>query len=148
MKQKLNCVLVIDDDEATNFFNEMIVEKSGCSEYIKIAQSGQEALDYLTNSIKHESGENRFPCPDLIFLDINMPAMDGWEFLDKYRKLNKEYHGNTIVVMLTTSLFPEDIARANQIPEISCFENKPLTAEKLNKLLGKHFAGSLPTKDN
>ena len=147
MKSKLNCVLVIDDDEPTNFFNEMIIEKSGCTDNIKVAQSGQEALDYLTNCVVGESGENRFPCPDLIFLDINMPAMDGWEFLDWYRKLNKEQRGNIIVVMLTTSLFPEDIIRAKELPEISCFENKPLTAEKLNRVLKKYFAAYMAEKN-
>jgi len=68
-----------------------------------------------------------------------MPAMDGWEFLDKYKNLNKEHQGNTIVVMLTTSLFPEDLTRAKEIPEISGFENKPLTSEKLDKILSSYF---------
>ena len=135
MNLKLNGVLIIDDDEATNFFNQMIVEKSGCTDFIKVAQSGKEALDYLTKCVQDEGGEKRFPCPDLIFLDINMPAMDGWEFLDRYKKLNKEHQGNSIVVMMTTSLCPEDIARSKEMPEISGFENKPLTSEKLNRIL-------------
>jgi CheY-like chemotaxis protein len=140
MKPKLNCVLVIDDDEPTTFFNQMIVEQSGCTNHIKVAQSGQEALDYLTNSEHPVPGGNQFPCPDLIFLDINMPAMNGWEFLERYRKLNKEHQGNVIVVMLTTSLFPEDVARAKNTPEIAGFESKPLTKEKLNMILEKHFS--------
>ena len=66
-----------------------------------------------------------------------MPAMDGWEFLDEYKKLNIETR--IIVVMLTTSLFPEDKLRAEKIPEISGFENKPLTEEKLTGVLEKYF---------
>ncbi|MEP7376758.1 MAG: response regulator [Chitinophagaceae bacterium] len=137
MKNKLNCVLVIDDDEPTNFFTHMILEESGCTRHIKIAQSGQEALDYL---IKSEAGNNAdvYPSPDLIFLDINMPAMDGWEFLEEYKKLNVD--SRIIVVMLTTSLFPEDKLRAERMPEISGFENKPLTAEKVALVLEKYFA--------
>jgi CheY-like chemotaxis protein len=137
MKQKLNCVLVIDDDEPTNYFTQMILEESGCAKHIMMMQSGREALEYLPKSEQAGLGNDLHPCPDLIFLDINMPAMDGWEFLDEYRKLN--VGSSTIVVMLTTSLFPEDKLRAEKMPEISGFENKPLTAEKINAVLEKYF---------
>jgi CheY-like chemotaxis protein len=137
MKQKLNCVLVIDDDEPTNFFTRMILEESGCTDHIKVMQSGQEALDYLAKSKQAGSDASSYPSPDLILLDINMPAMDGWEFLDEYKKFNVE--SRIIVVMLTTSLFPEDKLRAEKIPEISGFENKPLTEEKLTAVLEKYF---------
>ena len=137
MKHKLNCVLVIDDDEPTNFFTRMIIEESGCTNHIKVMQSGQEALDYLVKSKQAGSDAGSYPSPDLILLDINMPAMDGWEFLDEYKKLNVE--NRIIVVMLTTSLFPEDKLRAEKIPEISGFENKPLTEEKLTAVLEKYF---------
>ena len=142
MKQKLNCVLVIDDDEPTNFFNRMIIRKSGCTDHVQVAQSGQEALDYLTGSEHHNCDESKYPCPDLIFLDINMPAMNGWEFLERYKSLNKEHQGNIIIVMLTTSLCPEDILRAKNIPEIAGFESKPLTIEKMKSVLGKYFSSN------
>jgi CheY-like chemotaxis protein len=141
MKQKLNCVLVIDDDEPTNFFTRMILEESGCTNHIKVMQSGQEALDYLAKSEQAGCDASRYPSPDLIFLDINMPAMDGWEFLVEYRNLNVA--DKIIVVMLTTSLFPEDKLKAEEMPEISGFENKPLTAEKLHKVLEKYFANAV-----
>jgi CheY-like chemotaxis protein len=143
MKSKLNSVLLIDDDEPTNYYTQMIVEESGCTGHIKVAQGGQEALDYLSNTSKQGNAENNYLRPDLIFLDINMPAMDGWEFLDQYKKLNKERHGKVIVVMLTTSLNPDDKTKANEMPEISGFESKPLTEEKLDKILKKHFSGHL-----
>lgn len=136
MKNKLNCVLVIDDDEPTNFFTQMILEESGCTNHIRVVQSGQEALEYL---VKSEAGNNPgvYPVPDLIFLDINMPAMDGWEFLEEYKKLR--VINRIIVVMLTTSLFPEDKIKAEKMPEISGFEHKPLTAEKVAAVLEKYF---------
>src|SRR5689334_11317729 len=127
MQHKLNCVLVIDDDEPTNFLNQIVIENSGCAQFVKAVQSGQEALDYLTTKEKGQC-----PRPDLIFLDINMPAMNGWEFLEKYRSLTKEEQGKIMVVMLTTSLFPEDRVKAEELPEVSGFENKPLTTEKLD----------------
>jgi CheY-like chemotaxis protein len=139
MKQKLNCILVIDDDEPTNFFTRMILEEAECTRNIRIVQSGPEALAYLEKS---ESGTNpvEFPSPDLIFLDINMPAMDGWEFLEEYKKLNIAPQHKIIMVMLTTSLFPEDMAKAKRSPEISGFENKPLTLEKLESILKRYFS--------
>jgi CheY-like chemotaxis protein len=137
MKQKLNCVLVIDDDEPTNFFTQMILEDSGCVSHIKMMQSGREALEYLPKTEEAGSDPGLYPCPDLIFLDINMPAMNGWEFLDKYKELN--IRNKIIVIMLTTSLFPEDKLKAESMPEISAFENKPLTAEKISVIFEKYF---------
>lgn len=136
MEQKLNCVLLIDDDEPTNFLNQLVIEGSGYAEQIKTVQSGEEALDYLSNSCRTDKTN---PCPDLIFLDINMPAMNGWEFLEKYRKLDEEQKGKVMIIMLTTSLFPEDKTHAAEIPEISGFENKPLTPEKLDRIIFEFF---------
>ena len=139
MKPKLNCILVIDDDEPTNFFTRIILEEADCCNYIRTVQSGQEALDYLAQSEKPDADPNLFPSPDLIFLDINMPAMNGWEFLDEYKKLNIAPQHKIIMVMLTTSLFPEDEAKAARSPEISGFENKPLTLEKLERIMQTYF---------
>ncbi|MEO6734205.1 MAG: response regulator [Ferruginibacter sp.] len=137
MKHKLNCILVIDDDEATNFFTRMMLEESGCTEHIKIAESGAEALEYLTKSEVEKDNSGHYPVPNLIFLDINMPAMNGWEFLEEYKAINTT--DKTIVVMLTTSLFPEDELKAANLPQISGFEHKPLTAKKLEAILEKYL---------
>ena len=139
MKQKLNCILVIDDDEPTNFFTRIILEEADCCNHIKTVQSGQEALDYQAQSEKPGADPNLYPSPDLIFLDINMPAMNGWEFLDEYRNLSIAPQHKIIMVMLTTSLFPEDKAKAGRSPEISGFENKPLTLDKLERILKTYF---------
>lgn len=136
MERKLNCVLLIDDDEPTNFLNRLIIENSGYVKQIQSVQSGEDGLAYLTNMF---GKDGTACCPDLIFLDINMPAMNGWEFLEKYKALNNELKGKVMIVMLTTSLFPEDVALANEIPEISAFEHKPLTEEKLDAILKKIF---------
>ena len=134
MDPKLNCILLIDDDEPTNFLNKMTLEQSGCASYVQIAQGGQEALDYLVGC-----GQGDSPRPDLIFLDINMPAMDGWEFLEKYRHLLPEQKAPVVMIMLTTSLNPDDEAKARAIPEVSGFENKPLRIDRLRELLRNYF---------
>ena len=139
MKKKLNCVLLIDDDEPTNYLSRMKMENANCANHIQIASSGQEALNYLTNSERFACSDSSFPCPDLIFLDINMPAMNGWEFLEKYAILEKEHKGNIVMVMLSTSLNPDDRSKATGMSHISGFESKPLTAQKLDSILRKFF---------
>src|ERR1700760_672074 len=130
MSTQLNCILLIDDDEPTNFLNRLTLEQVGCTREIRVAQSGQEALHYLSSC-----GSAPPPRPDLIFLDINMPAMDGWEFLEKYRSLPPERKADIVLIMLTTSLNPDDERRTKAIPDVSGFENKPLSQQRLNHLL-------------
>ncbi len=133
MSIQLNCILLIDDDEPTNFLNKMTLEQAGCTRQIRIAQSGQEALEYLQITVQR---------PDLIFLDINMPAMDGWEFLERYRGLPPARKADIVLIMLTTSLNPDDEKRTRTIPEVAGFENKPLSQEQLDNLLKKYFSRS------
>jgi CheY-like chemotaxis protein len=140
MKNKLNCILLVDDDEPTNFLNKMILEDVDCAQNIEVAYSGQGALEYL----KTANGNGDPTSPELIFLDINMPAMNGWEFLEQYSALDKQHKANVVIVMLTTSLNPDDHERANGIADVSGFETKPLTQEKLECILKKYFPGVQP----
>lgn len=135
--------MLIDDDEPTNFVSTIYLEEAQCTQHIQIADTGQKALNYLTNSEEFACHNDNYPCPDLIFLDINMPAMDGWEFLEKYKQLKKEYHGKVIIIMLTTSLNPDDKIRAGKIPEISGFLIKPITAEVIDDVLREYFGWQL-----
>jgi CheY-like chemotaxis protein len=138
MKRKLDCILLIDDDEPTNFLNKMIIEETGCVKEVKVTQSAREALDYLSGK-QQTAVDGKPPMPELILLDINMPAMDGWEFLERYDKLSPEQKASIIVVMLTTSFNPEDELKASRINYISSFRNKPLTQEIILGILEKHF---------
>jgi CheY-like chemotaxis protein len=140
MKRKLNRVLLIDDDEPTNFLNRMILEEAGCANDIVIMHNAREALQFLAQTpLKQHGNDGAEETPELIFLDINMPAMDGWEFLEKYNQLQPHQKKSTVVVMLTTSFNPEDELRARTTPCISDFLNKPLTTASLQNVLNAHF---------
>lgn len=134
MKKKLNCILLVDDDEATNYIHTMIIQQADCAETIKAVQSGYEALEYLVEKVGGE-----YPQPDFIFLDVNMPGMNGWEFLEEYEKLPDEKKGNIVVVMLTTSLNPDDADKAKKIGTINGFKSKPLTVEMVQDLVKENF---------
>jgi CheY-like chemotaxis protein len=139
MKKKLNCVLLVDDDKGTNFINEMIIKKSGIAERIQTVLNGKEALDFITNKGKYESAGDVYPQPMLTLLDINMPVMDGWEFLEAYHALEEFQKGKIIIVMLTTSLNPDDKTRAEGISEVSDFKSKPLSREAFADIIKTHF---------
>ncbi|MEO8765658.1 MAG: response regulator [Ginsengibacter sp.] len=139
MEQKLNCIMVIDDDEPTNFLSNMIIEEAGCTNHIQIEDSVAKALNYLRDSANRDHHKNEFPVPDLIFLDINMPAMNGWEFLEKYNRLEYTSLDKIKIVMLTTSLDPDDIIKAKKINGVVDFKHKPLTEQILNEVLQEYF---------
>src|SRR6266542_549835 len=98
---------------------------------IEIALNGLEALAYLKI-------ENQVP-PEIIFLDINMPKMNGWEFLDRYKHLDKQQKAKVVIMILTTSANPDHIKRAKEIEEVTGYETKPLDKEMLKEILHEHF---------
>jgi CheY-like chemotaxis protein len=139
MENKLNCILLVDDDIATNFINKKIIQKADIIEHIQVALNGKEALEYLCNKGKFESIENKYPQPQLILLDINMPVMDGWEFIETYRDSDIPNKENIVIVMLSSSFNPADKAKAESIPEISEFRQKPMSKEALLQIIAANF---------
>ncbi|MDB5256125.1 MAG: response regulator [Chitinophagaceae bacterium] len=134
-KKKLQCVLLIDDDEVTNFLNRRVIEYSKIAEHVEVKLNGQEALDFLTD--KQTTDNSLLPC--LILLDINMPVMDGWEFMQEYTKEALDQKKNMNIVMLSTSTNPDDIKRAASLPFVKAFKSKPLTSEVLEEILTNYF---------
>jgi CheY-like chemotaxis protein len=138
MKRKLNCILLIEDNELTNIFNQKLIKNQDVTEHICVAESAEEALGFLGNS-KLPANETKHPEPDIIFLDINMPGMNGWEFLAEYEKLNTKHVKVPKIVMLTTSPNPDDEQRARAINKIIAFKRKPLTKIILLEILTEYF---------
>lgn len=124
-KPSFKKILVIDDNPTDRYIAKRMAEKYHFAEEIILHESAVEALNYI------RSLEN-VPdlLPQLIFLDINMPGMNGYEFLEEYAKLSETIKSNCIILMITTSIHPDDFKKAENDPSIFRFLNKPLDKEK------------------
>ncbi len=131
MKKKLSCILLVDDDPDDNHYHQIIIKRMNIVEHIDIAANGIEALAYLRNEANK--------IPDIIFLDLNMPKMNGWEFLEKYKDFSPEKKAKVLVVILTTSANPDDVKKGEEVPDVTRYETKPLTDELMSDILQKYF---------
>lgn len=131
-RARLEEILLVDDSEADNFLHQRVIKKLGCVDRVTVCEDGQEALDYLSGSDGSPP-----PRPDLIFLDINMPRIDGWQFLEEYARGSGVRC--PVIVMLTTSTNPDHRAQAERNDALSAFETKPLTADSLRAVLHRFF---------
>jgi CheY-like chemotaxis protein len=136
--KKLKLVLLVDDDEVTNFINSELIEEMGIAEKVEFCGNGKEAMDFLERMNPLIDDINM---PELILIDINMPEMDGFEFLEAYSH-KYENHVHTIVIaMLTTSLRQEDIARAGKYKNlVNEYLEKPLTKSAIENLVNQFFS--------
>jgi CheY-like chemotaxis protein len=127
--QKYNCVLLIDDDLISSFLIKEILLRFKVTDHTHAVRNGREALDFIEENFKTETA-----CPDLIFLDLNMPVMDGFEFLEEFKKLSQIRKKSLKIIVLTSSANPSDVTKANEY-FIDGYLNKPLTFENLQKVL-------------
>lgn len=130
MQQKIKHILLVDDRDDHNFLNEIIITDSGLYESVNAVTSAQDALDYLKNADTDSSS----PFPDLIFLDINMPMMDGWEFLEELESMKGQLKRLPDIYMLSTSSYYKDIEKSKNYDLVSGFITKPLDDSILSKL--------------
>ena len=127
--KKYKVVLLIDDNEIDNFVSQKIIEKSGFAEKVISVTSASKALELLTSDHFSKNG-----LPDIIFLDIGMPEMDGFDFLEEYVKLNKIVINNCKVVILTSSIDTDDFNRVKKNKLVKKFINKPLSEKSLKEI--------------
>ena len=131
---KIDRILLVDDDNITNFLNVRLIKKMNLSSEIKIANNGQEALAYLK-----EAKTKRIPNPSLIFLDLNMPIMNGFEFINSI-KGNKTWNKRPVIIVLSSSENKTEINVLKDLNVVSDFLVKPLTEEKIQSVVNKYFS--------
>jgi CheY-like chemotaxis protein len=121
-------VLLIDDNEIDNFINERMITSSHFAEVVIVKNSADAALDYL----KTISSVEEFP--QVIFLDLNMPIKDGFEFMVEFEGFAEEFKNASKIVVLSSSISPDDINRASTNPHVSKYVNKPLSEKYLDAI--------------
>ncbi len=132
---KLNHILIIDDDQINNLFSQIILEDADAGNMISVCQSAQEALDLLHNF----SSNQLAPFPDLILLDISMPELDGFDFLDRYYAMNYHQTHKTLISMFTASDEEDYKDRIGQYNTVIGFIKKPLSLISLQTILNRNI---------
>lgn len=131
MGKKFNYVLLVDDDETSNFITHTVVSRMDMAHGVQTNVNSQDALDF---TIRHLGRNAEKECPDMIMLDINMPDMDGFQFLDELDKHGLLGKDELRIVMLTSSESERDVNKSMHYA-IHAYLNKPLTPEKLQTLM-------------
>ena len=130
----LGTILCVDDDPITLMLCKMVITKAAFSNEIATAKNGEEALKYF-DAFKKNAGSNNKP--QLIFLDLNMPVMNGWEFLDSFTTKEYSDYQDTKVIILSSTIDPEDLEKSKKYPMVIDFLSKPISREMLEFLKGK-----------
>ena len=128
MSQEHN-ICLIDDDEVYKFFMQKMLKIKKLAGAISSFPDGDEAFKFI-----NENKKNPENLPDLIFLDINMPIMNGFQFMDEYTKISGEIDKKITIYMITSSIDPVDLAHSKKFPEITDFITKPVTMDVLEKI--------------
>ncbi|RCH55764.1 response regulator [Mucilaginibacter hurinus] len=126
----INIACVIDDDEIYTFAVKRIIAHAKFAEKTLFFHNGQVALDFFAEYIRQTD-----MLPDVILLDINMPVLDGWQFMDEFAKLVPHIDKKIIVYIVSSSIAEEDYSKAKSIESVSDFIVKPITVEKLHLIL-------------
>ncbi|QKG59211.1 response regulator (plasmid) [Hymenobacter sp. BRD128] len=138
----ISCVLLVDDDDTTNFLNQRLLERLAITDTVLVAGNGQDALDLLHTHCDLPTSPT---CPALILLDMKMPRMNGIEFLQAYAQRPRHRDPPVVIIMLTTSLNSDDVVKMQHLP-IAGYLTKPLTSEKITQLMQAHFGQGTPTR--
>jgi CheY-like chemotaxis protein len=130
--KKYRTVMLIDDNEIDNLINQKMIEAASITENIYTHTGAKSAIEFLKNMEKLDVADKVLP--DVIFLDIDMPLMDGFQFLDEFEKLSAVARKKCKIVMLTSSINPQDFSRSKKYDNVKLYLNKPLSHESIMKL--------------
>ncbi|WP_046246086.1 response regulator [Hymenobacter terrenus] len=133
MSANLNHIVLVDDNETTSFLNNRLLGRLAVADHVSTFSRADEAFEQLWGNAN--GGSN---APDLVFVDLKMPGVSGFEFLELYNSLPQPVQDKTVMAVLTTSMHGADTARVAKYPNVE-YLTKPLTEEKMRKLLEKRF---------
>ncbi len=123
-------IFLVDDDKVFVFLTKKTIREADSTAEIKVFEDGELILNYLKGAV-----DNPALLPDIIFLDLSMPVMDGWKFLEAFLLLEPKIEKKIPIYLVTSSISPHDIERAKNISVVSDFIIKPLAREKVTELI-------------
>jgi CheY-like chemotaxis protein len=129
---RIKNIALIDDDDVFVFLTTKAINKTSLVDLIKVFDNGMEALNFF-----EENKGNLEALPEIILLDLSMPIMDGWQFLEEYTKLYPHLGKKITIFICSSSISPDDVSRAKSISEVSDYILKPVTTEKLIEIIIK-----------
>ncbi|MCB7481766.1 response regulator [Christiangramia sediminis] len=138
MGQKVELACIIDDDKIYVNLVKKIIEIKKLSENLLIYKNGKEALDYFKDIMENATDEDKLP--DIIFLDLNMPVMDGWEFLNEFIKIKNSLNKKITLYVVSSSIDPRDLERAKSFNLVTDYLIKPIELKKFEKIFEKTAA--------
>ena len=130
MNLKQHTICLIDDDRIYQFTAKKIIESTGLGKHILSFYNGDEAITYLQENI-----ENVDLLPDIIFLDINMPVMDGWQFLETFKILQLKVSKPIFIYMVSSSVDDNDIKKSKEYFNVTDYIIKPINRERFEQLI-------------
>jgi CheY-like chemotaxis protein len=128
-------ILCVDDDPITLMLYKKVISNANFSKAIDSAQNGKQALNYFDNLKSDKENNLETSIPQIVFLDLNMPILSGWEFLDIFT--NNDYASvfpDTKVIVMSSTIDPKDIEKSKSYPMVIDFLSKPITKEMLNSI--------------
>ena len=135
----LNKIFCVDDDPITLMLCKKVIERTTFAQEIITAQNGEEAIQYFKKIIAEIKKDSAVDYPKLVFLDLNMPIMNGWEFLDAYTESKFQDILATKFIVLSSTIDPYDVNKSKKYEMVIDFMSKPITTELLEVLKNKNL---------